>query len=706
MKFRSFAWSTGAAVLALVLLAGCPVDPPASLFTVSGSIERPEGTGKTAYIKLVTQGADYTAPAQFSTSVLIVTDTENYSIPDVEAGTYTVYAFVDMDGSAAGDPDPLPDSGDWAYGAPAVTVTVNSDLSYQIPAGHSSWTVFGVYSLTGTLVRAGLPGDLDAYVKLVPSGETFHATALYADAVVIGTADEASYRIDGVPAGTYGFYAFIDRNGNADAGNPMPDSGDDISGSPDVTVTLAADASKHVEEADWSTFFTYAVSGTISNSDAADGAFAYVKLVPEGAAGDAEALYLDQSDAFSAGAAWYSMTGVAPGTYGFYVFIDADADAGVPIPTTMPEPGEWSYGGAVTVAGDTTGDVGLTADWRRYAMFKVTGTLTQADAANGDLAYVKLVAAMAESNAEAVSYGLSEAFSGGSASYTLWAANANYTLYAFIDADADIGTPSATTLPEVGEWSAGNKDTTTFIVNADTTRDLVDPGEWSRYRLGTVLGTLWHTSSGVGTFAYVKLVASGDGPGGTALYSTSCEFDDTEHTADFLMPDVEFGAYRLYAFIDLDANAAGSGYMPTNGDLMPTAYVYEIDLGTPELRQDCYDWTAVYNMSGMLYKEFLSEDEIAYIKLVELGASYQATALYSTSTTIVLAGSGNYAFALLPEGSYSVHFFIDVNGNAESTDYLPDSSDQWASKNFTLGADSTTLDVLDAEWEIFLVPEP
>jgi len=111
-------------------------------------------------------------------------------------------------------------------------------------------------------------------------------------------------------------------------------------------------------------------------------------------------------------------------------------------------------------------------------------------------------------------------------------------------------------------------------------------------------------------------------------------------------------------------------------------------------------------MSGMLYKEFLSEDEIAYIKLVELGASYQATALYSTSTTIVLAGSGNYAFALLPEGSYSVHFFIDVNGNAESTDYLPDSSDQWASKNFTLGADSTTLDVLDAEWEIFLVPEP
>lgn len=588
MKFRSFAWSTGAAVLALVLLVGCPVDPPASLFTVSGSIERPEGTGKTAYIKLVIQGADYTAPAQFSTSVLIVTDTANYSIPDVEAGTYTVYAFVDMDGSAAGDPDPLPDAGDWVYGAPAVTVTVNGDLTYQITADHASWA----------------------------------------------------------------------------------------------------------------TIVTYAVSGTISNSDVADGAFAYVKLVADGAGAEADALYLDQSDAFLGGAAWYTVTGVAPGTYGFYVFIDADGDAGVPIPTTMPEPGEWSYGGTVTVGGETTQDVGLTADWRRYAMFKVYGSFQTTHSTPGALAYVKLVPSMGEITAEAVAFTLSAAFSSGYAPYSLWVAEGSYTLYAFIDGDGDLAEASATTMPETGEWTVGDSGSTTFLVQDDTIKDLQDSLAWTEYRLGRVYGTFQENTAATGTSAYVMLVAPGEGPTAPPLYATSCVFNDS-YLAAFSIEGVEYGEYDLYAFIDMNGNAATMAELPDNGDLMPAAYVYPTVLATKDHRQDCTEWTAVYNMSGMLFKTGLAEDEIAYVKIVESGVTYQATALYSTSTTVAVAGSGNYTFALLPAGAYSVHFFIDTNGNAAATDYLPDSSDYWASKDFTLGVDSTTLDVLDGEWGVF-----
>jgi len=478
----------------------------------------------------------------------------------------------------------------------------------------------------------------------------------------------------------------------------MPDSGDDVSGSPDLTVTLDADAAKHVEEADWATFVTYGVSGTISNSDVADGAFAYVKLVADGAGAEADALYLDQSDAFAGGAAWYTVTGVAPGTYGFYVFIDADGDAGVPIPTTMPEPGEWSYGGTVTVGGETTQDVGLTADWRRYAMFKVYGSFQTTHSTNGALAYVKLVPSMGAIAAEAVAFPLSAALSSGYAPYTLWVAKGSYTLYAFIDGDGDLTEASATTMPETGEWTVGDSGSTTFLVQDDTIKDLQDSLAWSKYRLGTVFGT-FQENTAVGKSAYVKLVARGDGATADALYVSSCVF--ASNVTSFSIADVEFGEYDLYAFIDMNGNAEASFYLPDNGDLMPTAYVYPVDLATPDHGQDCSAWAPVYNMSGMLNKTGFATDKYAYVKVVEAGATYQAAALRFAPTTIFAASSsGNYTFELVLGIPYTAHFFIDVDGNAEGPDFLPDEGDYVASKNFTLDADTTTLDVIEGDWQV------
>ncbi len=80
----------------------------------------------------------------------------------------------------------------------------------------------------------------------------------------------------------------------------------------------------------------------------------------------------------------------------------------------------------------------------------------------------------------------------------------------------------------------------------------------------TLSGTL--SRSGVdGEYAYLKLVTPGAGAGAAALYSAmSTAFSST--SATYTVSGIASGTYDGYAFIDMNGNAAATGYAPDSGD--------------------------------------------------------------------------------------------------------------------------------------------
>jgi hypothetical protein len=69
-----------------------------------------------------------------------------------------------------------------------------------------------------------------------------------------------------------------------------------------------------------------------------------------------------------------------------------------------------------------------------------------------------------------------------------------------------------------------------------------------------------------GKTVYMKLVASGGLPSSPALYSASAVFPGTGN-ASVSMGGIVSGTYHGYAFIDMDGDAANTGYAPdVNGD--------------------------------------------------------------------------------------------------------------------------------------------
>jgi len=83
------------------------------------------------------------------------------------------------------------------------------------------------------------------------------------------------------------------------------------------------------------------LSGTLNKTGIADGTFAAVKLVNAGEPMTATALYWAKSAPFSGGIASYSITGIAPGAYSAYAFIDVKGDVAFG-PSAMPDSGSWA----------------------------------------------------------------------------------------------------------------------------------------------------------------------------------------------------------------------------------------------------------------------------------------------------------------------------------------------------------------------------
>jgi hypothetical protein len=88
----------------------------------------------------------------------------------------------------------------------------------------------------------------------------------------------------------------------------------------------------------------------------------------------------------------------------------------------------------------------------------------------------------------------------------------------------------------------------------------------------TLSGTLEKSDVSDGIHAYMKLVNRNDDMNAKALYSTSASF--SSGNASYSKNGIEEGEYTLYAFIDMNRNAAGDeDSLPDAGD-----YVTDTDV--------------------------------------------------------------------------------------------------------------------------------
>ena len=122
------------ACFCLAGLCGCGGDDDNDTATVSGTAylsTAPDGVK--VYMKLVASGADSTATAlYFTASEPFSSGEATYTLTGVENGSYTGYAFIDMNENAAGDDTSMPDDGDYVTDGGGDLV-VNGDTVSDIP---------------------------------------------------------------------------------------------------------------------------------------------------------------------------------------------------------------------------------------------------------------------------------------------------------------------------------------------------------------------------------------------------------------------------------------------------------------------------------------------------------------------------------------------------------------------------------------------
>ena len=125
-----------------VLLAsgvGCDSDSgsnsgPAPTYTISGTfIKSGVANGVLGYAKLVAWGAEGDAPAICWTATAPFSGgTAAMSLSGVAGGSYYGYAFIDVNGNAAGGATSMPDAGDWVTDGHG-EVVITSDTTIDTP---------------------------------------------------------------------------------------------------------------------------------------------------------------------------------------------------------------------------------------------------------------------------------------------------------------------------------------------------------------------------------------------------------------------------------------------------------------------------------------------------------------------------------------------------------------------------------------------
>ena len=107
-------------------------------YTLSGTITKSGvSNGIKVYMKLVCKDGSMTAEALYSTEATFSSGTATYIGTNIEEGEYTLYAFIDVNGNAAGDDSSVPDAGDYV-----TSIDVNMDSNKTLDAPENFWSVY------------------------------------------------------------------------------------------------------------------------------------------------------------------------------------------------------------------------------------------------------------------------------------------------------------------------------------------------------------------------------------------------------------------------------------------------------------------------------------------------------------------------------------------------------------------------------------
>jgi len=101
---------------------------------LSGTLNKSGADGKTAYVKLVVKGGEYTAAAIYYTTTVFSGGSTPFSISYVKADTYTVWVFIDINDNAVGDGTSVPDAGDYVISS-GRDINMESDQTVNVYEG-------------------------------------------------------------------------------------------------------------------------------------------------------------------------------------------------------------------------------------------------------------------------------------------------------------------------------------------------------------------------------------------------------------------------------------------------------------------------------------------------------------------------------------------------------------------------------------------
>jgi hypothetical protein len=131
--------------LVVAALVACKGGGLEQVYKLSGTWGIPSGSvapnGIYGYLKLVTSGGLPTDQALYWTrSSEFPSGSASYSIVGIAAGTYTVWAFVDVNGNAPNSASALPDSGDY-YLETGKQITISGDQTLNL-----DWIYIGIWA--------------------------------------------------------------------------------------------------------------------------------------------------------------------------------------------------------------------------------------------------------------------------------------------------------------------------------------------------------------------------------------------------------------------------------------------------------------------------------------------------------------------------------------------------------------------------------
>ncbi len=108
-------------------------------YSLSGSVASPSQgptvpDGTYVYLKLVASGGAATYPALYWTRAAFAGGSAIYSITGIAAGSYTGWAFIDIDGQALDGPSAMPDASDYST-ASGQSITIPATQTQNLGAG-------------------------------------------------------------------------------------------------------------------------------------------------------------------------------------------------------------------------------------------------------------------------------------------------------------------------------------------------------------------------------------------------------------------------------------------------------------------------------------------------------------------------------------------------------------------------------------------